>query len=58
MWSHIKFADLAFEEKQVAASMMHQITKDDVIKFFKKVFLSTEHTGKLSLQIYGKGMIQ
>lgn len=26
-WSHIKFNDLAFEEKEVAASIMEQITK-------------------------------
>lgn len=27
MWEHIKFGDLAFEEKEIAASLLDQITK-------------------------------
>jgi hypothetical protein len=28
MWEHIKFGDLAFEEKDIAASLIEQITKE------------------------------
>jgi insulysin len=53
MWDHIKSNDLAFEEKQIAASLMNQVTQEEVVAFYKKVFASEKHTGKISLQIYG-----
>lgn len=53
MWDHIKSNDLAFEEKQVAANIMKQITQAEVVTFYKKVFNNEHSTGKLSLQIYG-----
>jgi hypothetical protein len=49
MWEHIEYADLAFEEKEVAASLMEQITKDDVLNFYKKTFMDSEKTGKISI---------
>lgn len=48
-WSHIKFNDLAFEEKDIAASLMEQLKKEELVEFYNKVFKG----GKLSLQIYG-----
>lgn len=53
MWGHIKSNDLAFEEKQVAASIMQQITHEEVSEFFQKIVGSATETGKISIQIYG-----
>lgn len=52
LWDHIKFGDLAFEEKEVAAQLISQITKDDILEFYQRVF-KQEDSGKLSLQVYG-----
>ncbi|CAD8081384.1 unnamed protein product [Paramecium primaurelia] len=52
-WSHIKNNDLAFEEKEIAAQYINMVTKQDLFSFYDKVFTS----GKLSLQVYGQGMI-
>lgn len=49
MWDHIQFGDLAFEEKEVAASLMDQLNKDDVLNFYKKIFMDAERTGKISI---------
>lgn len=34
MWDHIKSNDLAFEEKQVAAQIIQQISKEEVVAFY------------------------
>lgn len=48
-WSHIKYNDLAFEEKEVSAAIMDTLNKEDLFEFYDRVF----NGGKLSLQIYG-----
>ena len=51
LWSHIANNDIAFEERESAASLISGLTKEDIKQFFATVF--RDDTGKLSIQIYG-----
>ncbi|KAM3136308.1 hypothetical protein pb186bvf_011607 [Paramecium bursaria] len=54
LWAHIKNNNIVLEEREVAIAMIDDITHEDIIEFYEKVFI--HKNGKLSLQVYGKGL--
>ncbi|CAD8052007.1 unnamed protein product [Paramecium sonneborni] len=56
IWSQIRGNNLQLEEKEIAIAMIDEILQKDIIEFYEKYFIKQQN--KLSLQIYGKGLIE
>ncbi|CAK55760.1 unnamed protein product (macronuclear) [Paramecium tetraurelia] len=56
IWSQIRGNNLQLEEKEIAIAMIDEIMQKDIVDFYEKYFIKQQN--KLSLQIYGKGLIE
>lgn len=54
----MKYDRTDFEEDEITASLIEQLGKSEVQEFYERVFESQSKSGKLSVQIYGKGMLR
>ncbi|CAD8138831.1 unnamed protein product [Paramecium octaurelia] len=55
LWKYISAGTIEFEDRQVAIEEIKKISKQELIEFYRNSFI--DNKSKLSLQLYGQGMV-
>ncbi|CAK74950.1 unnamed protein product (macronuclear) [Paramecium tetraurelia] len=55
LWQYISAGTIEFEDRQVAIEEIRKISKQELIEFYRNSFI--DNKSKLSLQLYGQGMV-